>query len=316
MVELEGTGIDGAALETYIQERVYTLPGVRRLDRAFSVLLTGSRATGDHGPNSDVDLDVVCPEAVYQRVIEESIKSGIIRARGDLFILRDENWGRYFGTDWGRPHFRLVPLERLRQQLEQHEDVLLWIYSHARVLKDPGAQFKELMQHFGSYPRDVLTRKIKYRWLMAAYWEVECFPHHHERHESQKDELLSAASAVVNSANELLRLCFLVEEKPFPYTKKLLLHARHTVLGREICSILERSTALAVGAAQPELEAWARLDLAADMLMASDTSGDCARLETACAKAMILAGLDEEWVKADFANIEELLSGQLGPPPS
>ena len=315
-MELEGTGIDPAALEKYIQERIYTLPGVRRHDPAFSILLTGSRATGTHGPNSDVDLDVVCPKDVYQRVIQESIKSGIIRGRGDLFILRDDDWATYFGPEWGRPHFCLVPLERLRQQLEQHEDVLLWIYSHARVLKDPGAQVKELMRHFGSYPRDVLTRKIKHRWLMAAYWEVECFPHHHGQHESQEDEFLAGAAAVVNAANELLRLCFLVEGKPFPYTEKLLPHARHTGLGREICPVLERSIALTVGAAQPELAAWARLDLAADMLMASDTSEDCRTLETACAKAMIAAGVDEEWVEADFANLEELLSGELGPLPS
>jgi len=91
-MELEGTGIDPAALEKYIQERIYTLPGVRRHDPAFSILLTGSRATGTHGPNSDVDLDVVCPKDVYQRVIQESIKSGIIRGRGDLFILRDDDW--------------------------------------------------------------------------------------------------------------------------------------------------------------------------------------------------------------------------------
>lgn len=315
MTQLDGTGIDPGALEKYIQECICTLPGVRHHDLAFSIVLTGSRAAGTYGPHSDVDLEVLCTEDVYQRVIRESVKAGIIRAPGDLFGLRDEDWGKYFGKDRGRPHFSLVSLGTLRQQLARHEDVLLWIYRHARVLTDPGGQFKTLMEQIGAYPRDVLIRKIKHRWLMAGYWEVECFPHHQGRHENQKDDFLAAATAVVNAANELLRLCFLVEEKPFPYTEKLLAHARHTALGRDICPILERSIALAVGADGGELSAWKRLDLAGDMLMTSDTNEDCRRLETACAKAMIAAGVDEDWVNADYANIEELLSGQLGPLP-
>ena len=39
------------------------------------------------------------------------------------------------------------------------------------------------------------------------------------------------------------------------------------------------------------------------------------RLENACARAMIAAGVDAQWVEADYANIDELLLGDLGPAP-
>jgi len=230
-------------------------------------------------------------------------------------VLRDEDWDRYFGRELGRPCFRLVSLERLDHQLEAYEDVPLWRYSNARVLGDPCGQFKHVMRHYRRYPRKVLVRKIKYRWLLAGYWEVECFPHHHARHEAQGDGFLAGASAIINSANELLRLCFLVEGQPFPYTERLLVHAWQTALGKEICPILEQSVALAVGAERRELPVWDRLDQAADMLMSSDTSEDCRRLEAACSEAMIAAGVDKGWVQADYSNIEELLLGQLGPLP-
>jgi hypothetical protein len=51
-MNLEGTGIDRDTLGRYIQEEVYSLPGVDRQREVFSVLLTGSRAwlSGSLGP--------------------------------------------------------------------------------------------------------------------------------------------------------------------------------------------------------------------------------------------------------------------------
>lgn len=40
-----------------------------------------------------------------------------------------------------------------------------------------------------------------------------------------------------------------------------------------------------------------------------------AGLTQACAGAMIDAGVEAAWVKADFANIDELFAGELGPVP-
>ncbi len=38
-------------------------------------------------------------------------------------------------------------------------------------------------------------------------------------------------------------------------------------------------------------------------------------LEKAGYEAMIAAGVEPQWVEADFDNIDDLLLGRLGPPP-
>jgi hypothetical protein len=128
-------------------------------------------------------------------------------------------------------------------------------------------------------------------------------------------ELLPACMAVVNAVNELHRLFFLVEGRPFPYIEKLARLARTTRLGEQFCPMLQRIVDLAVGAGQHEPDAWQRLDTAIHLLCFSDQSEDCRNLEQACAQAMVAAGVEPNWVQADFANIDELLSGELGPLP-
>ena len=310
-LDLSGTGIDPAAMERLICEQIYSLPGTTRCDQQFSILLTGSRAIGAHTPNSDVDVDVLCPQEVYERVQPTCLQSGLIGGQRSFFCVVPDEWWTYFGRDWGRPHFSLTPLETASRQIEQYEDVPLWIWTRARILIDPGDRFRRIIERFNGYPDDVRVRKIKYRWLMAGYWEVEGYPYHH----NTDDELLPATAAVVNAVNDLLRLFFLVEDRPFPYAEKLMRFAAETKLGQRFRPMLNRLVALACGDADPKKTAWQRLDETIRILCFSDESEECRRLEQACAEAMIAAGVDAEWVRADYQNIDELLLGELGPLP-
>ena len=57
---------------------------------------------------------------------------------------------------------------------------------------------------------------------------------------------------------------------------------------------------------------WDRLDTARGMLL-MDEEYECAReLSKAYNEAMLNAGIDEDWVKAGYDNIDELLQGELG----
>ncbi|MHB9130869.1 MAG: hypothetical protein ACYDBB_07225 [Armatimonadota bacterium] len=67
-IQLDNTGIDATALQRYIEEQIYTLPGTDRQREEFTILLTGSRSMVLHSPQSDVDLDVLCPLEVYASV--------------------------------------------------------------------------------------------------------------------------------------------------------------------------------------------------------------------------------------------------------
>jgi hypothetical protein len=309
-VNLEGTGIDPGPLQRYIQEQIYSLPGTNEHREVFTVLLTGSRATGTHGPRSDVDIDVVCPQAVYELVLSASQATGIIKAPGSFFrVLEGDDWGRYFGKERGRPHFSVTPLEQVEQHIRAYEDVPLWIWTNAHVLQDPNDQFRRTIEKFHGYPQEVLLREIRYRWMMAGYWEVECYPHHH----GPDYEFLPGAAALLNAVNELLRLFFLVEGRPFPNTKRLMVHAEHTNLGKQFCGMLREIVSLVIAAERGESSTWDRLDRASEMLSGETRAAE--ELEDGCMRAMIEAGVDPQWAKADFRNIEELRSGRLGPLP-
>lgn len=310
---LAGAGIDEAAFWRYVDEQVDSLPGTDRHREVFSILVTGSRAYGAHTERSDIDIDVVCPGPVYESVLRASVAAGRGRAERSLFcILQGDDWARYFGEQFGRPHFCLTPLDVIERQVCAYEDVPLWIWTSAKVVADPGRQFRQVVERFTGYPRDVLVRKVKYRWLLAGYWEVDCYPHHHG--EDARD-VLPAAAALLNAVNELLRLCFLVEGRPFPYTEKLMHLAAGTQVGQTICPILQKAVDLVVGTAGADLGVWERLDRACDILTGSRTSEDCRRIEEACGQAMIAAGVEPTWVEADYHNIQELLTGLLGPVP-
>ena len=290
---LHDTGIEPPALERYVEAQVYSLLGTDRHRDVFSIVLTGSRATGEYRPDSDVDVDVLCPQSVYDRVHAASREAGIIDSPRSFFrVLKGDTWSQYFGEAFGRPHFSLIPLERVSREIASCRDVPLWIWTKARILTDPGDQFRSIVETFDGYPPDVLYKKIKYRWMMSAY-----------------------ATGILNAANELLRFFFLVEGEPFPYAGKLMTYARDTNLGRRFCPLLERIIGLVVGTDEQTLPTWERLDRAFEMFCCGDKSHEAAELQDAGAQAMIDAGVDPQWVKADFQNLEELLSGELGPPP-
>lgn len=308
---LAGTGLEAGAVERYIRERIHSVPGTDRHEQAFSVLLTGSRATGKHTPSSDVDIDVLCPRAVYDRVQPACRQAGLIRSVRTFFSNEPETDRSYFPEPAGAPHFSLIPMEDVAAQLARHEDVPMWIWAHARILTDPGGQARRLIQAHRTYPPDVLARKLKYHYLLELYWSIEVFPHHHTR----EDQLLAAATALLNSLNEQVRLFYLVEGKPFPYAEALTRHAEDTRLGRRFLPLLTEMTERIVGAAGDGAPAWQRLDGVFEELHCSDLSSVAKEYWQALDEAVVTAGIDREWVQAGLDNMDELILGDLGPPP-
>ncbi|MEI7832258.1 MAG: DUF4037 domain-containing protein [bacterium] len=306
------SGIDPATLQRFIAEKIFTLPGISNHQEVFTVLLTGSRAIGQHAPESDVDIDVLCPREAYEAVLQASYIAGLISTDKSFFCLMpDEEKAHFFGEGMANPHFSITPLDVVAQQLRDYEDVPLWIWTNAQVITDPGEQFQRMREGFRGYPPDVLIRKIKHRWLLAGYAGVDIYPHHH----SSDDDLLPAITAVQTRVNELLRFFFLVEGQPFPYSKRLLRLSKMTALGREFCPLLQHAVSLALGIISPECPVWERLDEALTSILCEDISPEASRMARACEQAMITAGVDPAWVAADYDNVDELLRGELGPTP-
>ncbi len=311
-IDWEKAGVMEEAFWRYVREQIFSLPGVDNPDESFSILLTGSRAIGTFTSGSDVDINVVCTDSVFRSVHRAGIETGRIKSPGSFFLVApEEGWEQYFGAEKGRPHFSITAIEDIEKHVREFEDVPLWIWTHAKVLHDPFRQFGRVMEAFDGYPRDVLVRKIKYHVLMAWYWDVDVYPHH----ASSPDRLLAASSALLNGITELLRAFFLFESKPYPYTEQLWPLAGTTRMGRDFLDIFQRAVDLITGHDCGEKPVWNRLDEAAKMLFWSDYSEECRRLDAALDKAMLDAGVEPEWVAAGYGNIDELLSGSLGPPP-
>jgi predicted nucleotidyltransferase len=309
----ERTGIDEGALKRYVEEQIYTLPGIDNHREVLTVLVTGSRAAGVHKPDSDYDMEVLCPRPVWERLHRAAREQGIAKAEKSFFLVYPEKgWERYFGKEKGRPHFSVISLDHVEHHFREYVDPWLWIWLNAKAIADPGGQFEKIRGSFRGYPPDVLVRKIKYRWLLCAYWLIEAFPLHHEK---RPEALLAAATGVLNAANEYLRLFFLLDAKPFPYTPKLVDFAGSTAMGKRYLGHIERVAALAGGRRDPEKDPWERIEAAADLLLDDGTRGEAMGLEKACTEAMKDAGVDPDWVEADFKNIDELLLGELGPAP-
>ena len=309
---MKDIGIPMESLHRYIDDQIYSLPGVQEVRQDLTILLTGSRAHGTYTEGSDVDLDVICPEPTYRALHEAAMASGLIRTPRSFFVKRpSDGWEEYFGADKGRPHFTVMSLDQVENHFATFRDVWMWVWTNALIITDPREQFERLRAEHAGYPADILVTKIKYHWLLAGYWSIDVFP----LSSQADDSLLAAATAIVNTVNEHLRLCFLVEGKPFPYSEKLMRLVEDTELGRAVGSILGRPVDLVLGKAEPDRELWQRLEEAFEILNCYDLSEENRILHDAFANAMVSAGVEPDWVEADYDNIDELLLGELGVPP-
>jgi len=236
----------------------------------------------------------------------KALAGGLIQSPNSFFcIQRDAAAKEYFGEALGNPHFSVTPLETVKAQFDAFEDVPLWIWTHARVAHDPRGQFVAIRDQFQGYPESERVRKIKYHWLAAGYFAIDMRPRGH-------DSVLPAVAGLSNAILELLRVFFLVENRPYPYPAKLLVCAKETDLGQEFCPLLSEAAKDIAGQNSPSPAA-ARLQQVFERLFCANLSQDAARLQEACEAAMTAAGVPKAWVQADYENVDQLLNGELGP---
>lgn len=309
---MKNIGLDWEKVEKYIEENIYTLPGIVNHKDELTVVLTGSRAIGCFSDTSDVDIDVICSSENFKLIQKEMFESKkTTNVNLAFYNLPEINWEMYFGEEVGRPHFSIHPIDEIERQNEEYQDTPIWIWTNAIVINDPNNQFRKIIDRFKGYPKDVLHKKIKYRYLLASYWLIDGYPHNHSRDE----ELFSATLSLLNGIKELYRFFYLVEGKPYPYTEKLSSLINETKLGNRFKSFLNEVIDLAIGRGLEKHSAWERLDKAIELILYGDISKSSEEFFNACDNALLEAGLDEAWVESGYDNIDELLYGKLGPVP-
>ena len=307
--DIRKCGLDVSLFEKFVEEAVYSLPGVEQSRQDISVYITGSRGAGLHQADSDVNVDVVCTKAVFERIGHQCFEAGIVKSRESLFVTIDpDSVGGYFGQKVAKAGFSIMRLDTLEKQLSEYNDEWMWIWQNAVRFVDPGVRVESLVEKYRFYPQDVLVRKIKYHWLKVGYWLVEVYPY--TRNQESRPDILSAVTAIVNSFQELMRFFLLTEDRCFPYVKHLSRVAGSTRLGGKYCSLFKQYCSTLLNGKTDN--AWERLDEVCEQLCCCDKSAEALALWEHCGNSMIAAGVSKEWVDADYDNINELLMGLLG----
>lgn len=229
-----------------------------------------------------------------------------------FYYLPVDGWEKYFGEEVGQPHFSITPLDVIETQINQYEDIPIWIWTNAMIIKDPRNQVQNIINNFKGYPTEVLKNKIKYRYLLSSYWLIDGYPHNHQK---RQEEVFMASLGILNGIHELYRLFYLIEGKPYPYSEKLALYIGTTKLGERFHEFLKKNINMVLGYGYEEIDIWERFDKVIESMLYGDISSEARELAEECDKAMIESGIDEDWVNSGYDNIDELLHGKLGPTP-
>ncbi|WDV44205.1 hypothetical protein PV797_11775 [Clostridiaceae bacterium M8S5] len=277
------------------------------------MLLTGSRALGTYSCNSDVDIDIICSREIFDNIQRAMYQKKLTPNTSQAFYqLPTEGWDRYFGKEVSQPHFSITPIDVIEDQFKNYNDVAIWIWINAVIVIDPLKQFKSIVENFKGYTDDVLFRKVKYRYLLSLYWLIDGYPHHHK---NKEEELFTASLSILNGINEMYRLFFLLDGKPYPYAEKLPIYASSTKLGKKFKAFFDKAINMTLGNGYEDITIWDRLDKVIEILLYEDKSKEARELSEACDNELLSLGINTDWVELGYDNIDELLHGKLGPTP-
>lgn len=306
-------GVDWNDLWRYIDEQIFTLPGITNHKEKLTVLLTGSRALGTYSYNSDVDIDIICTRETFENIQHAMYQKKLTpNTRQAFYQLPTDGWDKYFGKEVSQPHFSITPIDVIEKQFKNYDDVGIWIWTNAVIINDPLKQFKTIIENFKGYTDDVLFKKVKYRYLLSLYWLIDGYPHHHK---DKDEELFSASLSILNGIYEMYRLFFLLDGKPYPYAEKLPIYVSSTKLGKQFKAFLDKAINMTLGNGYENIPIWDRMDNVIEILLYGDRSREARELSEACDNALLSLGIDAEWVDSGYDNIDELLHGCLGPTP-
>ena len=115
-----------------------------------ALIIVGSVANNDYDKFSDVDINVLLPEAVDNKPYIEYKEE--LRRKGSQIELR-------FARNY----------EVLEKYLNWNDDFILGEYQSCVVLQDPTERFSKLIQNFQWYPKDIFQNKIDWLFHKIKY---------------------------------------------------------------------------------------------------------------------------------------------------
>jgi predicted nucleotidyltransferase len=289
-------------IKEFVADEILTLPEIKKYAGDINVLLTGSRAVGGYTDDSDIDLDILCPQAIFsdiQRNFYNNGKTPSINAA--FYILTDSDYKSYFG-EIPAPHFSIIPEERLINRIKKYDEVQMWIFKNAVKLFDNGISGK-ITDDMLCFQSEELLKKLKKYYLMFLYNVIDIYPSHANTEETKHIAAFSIYSGLI----ELYKFCFLAEKQAFPYTEKLINFVKTTKIYKECADTFNEIYLLLNNLSMDD--AWERLERARGMVLYDDVYESSEKLGELMNEALLSNGCDDEWVKAGYDNIDELLYG-------
>jgi len=199
-----------------------------------AVVVAGSAAVGWEDEVSDTDVLVLVPQEAYQPVYEryrQATAEARVAVMNPRALQFDEFPYTYIpGTN---AHYLLHRFEEIEEQVARYDDVAMWVHSSSIVLHDPSERYACLQQAASSYPEEVWREKV--RQCTITMINAGGAASNPLRRGDHRTVMLTYVDAVMQA----LRLCCLLERKPFPYEKWLHRAAAETEPGRAALPLID-----------------------------------------------------------------------------
>ena len=294
------------SIKKFVIDEIFVMPELLEHKDKLNVYLTGSRASGGYTDKSDIDLDIICPQDIYDKIQENFFCSGKNKSiKTSYYSLTDIDYRAYFG-DIDVPHFSITPQEKVLTKIKHFDEVHMWIWSNAKLIIDNGISsvFDESLFVF---PQDILLEKLKRYYMDYHYYIIDTYPNH----DTSSDMKHIAVYAIYSALLCVYRFAFLAEKQPFPYTEKLVTHIKTTKLWKDFSSIFQEIYRLLENTSGED--AWSRIEKCRGMLCYDDVHECSDKLSKFMDNVLLEAGCEKEWVDAGYDNIDDYLLSPFSP---
>ena len=200
-----------------------------------AVVIVASSVRGMDDQFTDVDVIALVDRDSWSRIYDHyrrEIDEGHVRVLNPAAL----EYGEFPLTliEGVKGHYKVETFEDLERKVEEYDDVTLWVHRLSRILHDPGGRYERLQHLCADYPEDIWRSKVRHHYL-SAWWASGG-----AKNPLRRNPREGAVLAMTRCVSLLLKLCCLMDRRPFPYEKWLYQEAMNTAAGAALRGDFEK----------------------------------------------------------------------------
>jgi hypothetical protein len=200
-----------------------------------AVVRVGSSVRGVEDEFVDVDILGFVPAAFYPTLYEgyrAAVEAGRIEVQNpNAFWYHEFPLVLLPGV---KGHYQVHTFEEVEKPVQQWDDVTMWIHGQGIILHDPSGRYAQLQARSRTYPEAVWREKVRRHYLRAYDSAISA------SNPLRRGDRSTVTLLMVECVAHLLRVCCLLDRRPFPYDKWLYREAMQTRAGRDLQELFER----------------------------------------------------------------------------